>query len=150
MKYLKKITLETWLMLIAVIIKTIIDINVHYKDSYLTFNKWFMICVYILAVLIVIGDLCTKKIMTIYGIVSEDHEVECLDVTYDSFKELYNDEPTEYDKSFFYLDLYRVYNIPITKHMRKLSNYDKLLKIKLNDYTIIRVKKSKIPVIKKS
>lgn len=137
-------------MLIAVIIKTIIDINVRYNNSYLTFNKWFMICVYILAILIIIGDLCTKKVITIYGIVSGDYEVECLDVTYDSFKELYNDEPTEYDKSFFYSDLYRVYNIPITKHMRKLSNYDKLLKIKLNDYTIIRVKKSKIPVIKKS
>ena len=89
MKYLKKITLETWLMLIAVIIKTIIDINVRYNNSYLTFNKWFMICVYILAILIIIGDLCTKKVITIYGIVSGDYEVECLDVTYDSFKELY-------------------------------------------------------------
>ena len=46
------------------------------------------------------------------GVPSGDHECFCWDVTLNTFRRLCPDENPEHYKSFFYDNLYRVYNYP--------------------------------------
>ena len=61
----------------------------------------------------------------------------------DIAKNYIGEEPDETSESCFYKDLYMIYRIPITEHMRKMSEDGSLLKIKVSDKGVQSVKKLK-------
>ena len=87
----------------------------------------------------------TKELI---GIPSGDYESECFDCTEESFKNYTGYDVNECSESMFYKDLHRVYRIPITEQMRKMTEDGSLLKIKVNDKGIQSVKKLKEKAIK--
>lgn len=151
MKYLKRISWETYIILITFILKTVVDIinKWNYKEPYKEINHYFMLVVLIVTIIAIILELYKNRhLKVITGVLSGDYETECIDVDLESFKNYTGNSPMDYDKSHFYKDMYRLYRIPITEHMRKLGADKNLLKIKINDYGIVSVNKIRRKAIK--
>jgi hypothetical protein len=71
------------------------------------------------------------KTYEIIGIPSGDFENETFDVPYDEFVKITGKTPPSYAKSVFYVDLYRLYGVPIPKEIRDSYKGDKLIKVKV-------------------
>ena len=107
-----------------------------------------LITIYLLAFIVITSGVIedirnNKNLKILVGIPSGDYEVEVFDCTAESFKNYIGEEPDETSESCFYKDLYMIYRIPITDHMRKMSEDGSLLKIKLSDKGVQSVKKLK-------
>lgn len=97
-------------------------------------------------------DEIETEIKTAIGIPSGDYESFCFDVTRDCFIELNGDEPDTdgLDASVIYEGLYRVYCVPdVGIWSNKYKNCKSLLKIKYNDWGVISVQDTGVPVAKR-
>lgn len=97
-------------------------------------------------------DEIETEIKTAIGIPSGDYESFCFDVTRDCFIELNGDEPGTdgLDASVIYEGLYRVYCVPdVGIWSNKYKNCKPLLKIKYNDWGVISVQDTGVPVAKR-
>lgn len=96
----------------------------------------------------------TEKKIAI-GIPSGDCESFCFDVTRDCFVELEEREPDVYDgieldASMFYVDLYRVYHVPrVGLWSKQYKTCKTLLKVEYDDWGVITIEGTSIPVINK-
>ena len=150
----KRISVSYYISLLTIIIVPFIYCtkfkNIQLNSNYIT----FLICLYILSFIVIICGIIddvrnNKNLKTLIGIPSSDYEVEVFDCTAESFKNYIGEEPDETSESCFYTDLYMIYRIPITEHMRNLSENDNLLKIKVSYKGAQSVKKLKQKAIKR-
>lgn len=73
-----------------------------------------------------------KKVeLEITGVMSGDYEAACVDVSKDEYKRLVGEKPEEFDKSFFYKNLYRYYGIEIPSKYIEEFGPDAILKMKI-------------------
>lgn len=151
---LKRISISYYVSLLVILIVPYIYYtnfkNIQLNSNYIS----FLICLYVLSFIVIIWGIIddvrnNKNLKTLIGIPSGDYEVEVFDCTVESFKNYIGEEPDETSESCFYRDLYMIYRIPITEHMRNLSENDNLLKIKVSDKGVQSVKKLKQKAIKK-
>jgi len=85
-----------------------------------------------------------KSIELIIGIPSGDHETTTFDVPYEEFKKYEGREPELYDRSYFYVGLYRVYRLPNCKALNKYNRNKKLIKIIYDDFGIKNIEDTNI------
>ena len=150
---LKRISIVYYITLLVMIIFPYIfytKVNgIKLDTKYLTFIILMYVVSLIVCIYGIIDDVRhNRNIKTLIGIPSGDYEVEVFDCTKESFKNYTGEDVNESCESCFYKDLYMVYRIPITEYMRKLSENDNLLKIKVSDKGVQYVKKLKQKAIK--
>lgn len=151
---LKRINIAYYISILILIVSSII---LYFKNRGIELDAIYislLTTIYLFAFIIitcgVIDDIRNNKNLKILvGIPSSDYEAEVFDCTAESFKNYIGEEPDETAESCCYKDLYMIYRIPITEHMRNLSSNDNLLKIKVNDKGVQSVKKLKQKAIKK-
>ena len=71
--------------------------------------------------------------MKIIGIPSGDYETATFDVPEEYYIKVTGEKPSVYDKSYFYVGLYRLYEVPNCKVLYRFTDYKNLIEIEYND-----------------
>lgn len=71
--------------------------------------------------------------MKIIGIPSGDYEIATFDVPEEDYIKVTGEKPSVYDRSFFYVGLYRLYLVPTCRALDKHDNSKTLIEIEYDD-----------------
>lgn len=89
---------------------------------------------------------------TVIGVPSGDHECFCFDVSAAEYIKFEDEIPSKYDMSCFNEDLFRIYGIPDVPIFNLNGKYHSpkvLLEVEYNDYGVVSIKETNIPVVEK-
>lgn len=71
--------------------------------------------------------------MKIIGIPSGDYDTATFDVLEEDYIKVTGEKPSVYDKSYFYVGLYRLYEVPFCKALERFEDSKTLIEIEYDD-----------------
>lgn len=82
--------------------------------------------------------------MKIIGIPSGDYETATFDVPEEYYIKVTGEKPSVYDKSYFYVGLYRLYEVPNCKALDRFGDNENLIEIEYNDMGLQSISETEI------